>query len=367
MMNEFGNPINDAELSMLPPGANKPHEKFLAESGLEMNWGWVIPVAAAVLGGTRKDPGIEASNDNARIQHASAMDDWQYIWGDLKRDDEGNIVYDQIPQTDKDGKPLLDDEGNQVYANGAPQLLNQGSYGREIDFTVKQNQRQRDRLEKIQQFRAKQNIRDYQFNEAIRDYTHSVNTAAYELNEHKISQQLGANRYAAAAASRKEQERFNEQKTARRFSTQEIAIESIQAEGQARVKGQAGRSKMKQIQAEIAKTGRGIEILDQESTAAMREHSHNLDTIALEKYSADLGAYAQRMIKPGKEPIPSMQRLAPLPLIVDPFDQRGGYDKRAHLPPLPRMGAISSSRGGWSGALNAGLNAASFANSMDWL
>ena len=38
MMNEFGVPMNDVEMNMLPPGSNKPHERLIAESGLEQNW-----------------------------------------------------------------------------------------------------------------------------------------------------------------------------------------------------------------------------------------------------------------------------------------------------------------------------------------
>tara|TARA_R100000152_G_C6780191_1_gene212669 strand:- start:3071 stop:4456 length:1386 start_codon:yes stop_codon:yes gene_type:complete len=36
-MNDFGVPMNDAEMSMQPPGAIKPHEKMIAESGVTSN------------------------------------------------------------------------------------------------------------------------------------------------------------------------------------------------------------------------------------------------------------------------------------------------------------------------------------------
>ena len=38
MFNEFGVPMNDAELAM---SRIKPHEKMLAESGIEMNITWM--------------------------------------------------------------------------------------------------------------------------------------------------------------------------------------------------------------------------------------------------------------------------------------------------------------------------------------
>ena len=37
MFNEIGVPMTDAEMNMLPPGQNKPHQQMMAESGIEMN------------------------------------------------------------------------------------------------------------------------------------------------------------------------------------------------------------------------------------------------------------------------------------------------------------------------------------------
>tara|TARA_R100001530_G_scaffold135750_1_gene113786 strand:+ start:51 stop:905 length:855 start_codon:yes stop_codon:yes gene_type:complete len=53
MFNEFGIPMSDAEMSMLPPGQNKPHQKMMAESGVEMSLiigALAAPIAAGVFG-----------------------------------------------------------------------------------------------------------------------------------------------------------------------------------------------------------------------------------------------------------------------------------------------------------------------------
>ena len=52
MFNEFGIPMNDAEINMLPPGQNKPHQRMMAESGVEMNLiigALALPIAAGVM------------------------------------------------------------------------------------------------------------------------------------------------------------------------------------------------------------------------------------------------------------------------------------------------------------------------------
>jgi len=53
MFNEFGIPMSDTEMNMLPPGQNKPHQRMMAESGVEMSLivgALAFPIAAGVLG-----------------------------------------------------------------------------------------------------------------------------------------------------------------------------------------------------------------------------------------------------------------------------------------------------------------------------
>ena len=51
MFNEFGIPMSDAEMNMLPPGQNKPHQKMMAEAGVESGiWNVVGAVAGIGLG-----------------------------------------------------------------------------------------------------------------------------------------------------------------------------------------------------------------------------------------------------------------------------------------------------------------------------
>ena len=50
MFKEFGVPMSDAEMNMLPPGQNKPHQQMLAESGVEMNISWGFAAGAFSFG-----------------------------------------------------------------------------------------------------------------------------------------------------------------------------------------------------------------------------------------------------------------------------------------------------------------------------
>ena len=55
MMNDFGVPMNDAEMSMKPI---KPHERLMAESGVESNWEFfasaAISTICSIIGGNKE-------------------------------------------------------------------------------------------------------------------------------------------------------------------------------------------------------------------------------------------------------------------------------------------------------------------------
>ena len=72
MFNEFGVPISDADMNMLPPGQTKPHQKMLAESGVEMNITWAA--GGAILSGVSGFLGSRSKRQDAK--NAAAM---QYI------------------------------------------------------------------------------------------------------------------------------------------------------------------------------------------------------------------------------------------------------------------------------------------------
>ena len=73
MMNDFGTPMSDAEMTMRP---TKPHEQMMAQSGVEMNWGWIgaaNSVVGSVVGGNKAanaaEDQVNAQNDAKKLQH----------------------------------------------------------------------------------------------------------------------------------------------------------------------------------------------------------------------------------------------------------------------------------------------------------
>ena len=75
MFNEFGVPMSDAEMNMLPPGQSKPHQQMMAHSGVEMNitWagaGFIASGVSSFLGGRSAR---NAQRDAAARQYIAAQ------------------------------------------------------------------------------------------------------------------------------------------------------------------------------------------------------------------------------------------------------------------------------------------------------
>ena len=70
MFNEIGVPMANAEMNMLPPGQNKPHQQMLAESGIEMNITWMA--AGAIASGVSSFIGGRNARQDAKNAAAHA-------------------------------------------------------------------------------------------------------------------------------------------------------------------------------------------------------------------------------------------------------------------------------------------------------
>ena len=75
-------------------------------------------------------------------------------------------------------------------------------------------------------------------------------------------------------------------------------------EGAARARGVSGRSAEKAIQSELAAYGRNEAILAESLLSGVRDVNTTLKQIGQDKQSANLAAFANKMLDPGKLPMP---------------------------------------------------------------
>lgn len=196
-------------------------------------------------------------------------------------------------------------------------------------------------------------IREYDYAKSMQDYEYGNAMRAYAQSEKNYQLQLNFNNIAAAQAYEAENNKLREIKIGSAFQQQDMAIESLQEEGQIAARGQAGRSADKMIQSAAASYGRNIAILAESMNSAERQTKMNFDKIRIEKLGADLAAEAARMLKPERapslpkpEPLPAANIMKPLriPKRPEPIAVSANTSNAGYLSTLGDMfGGIASS------------------------
>ena len=171
----------------------------------------------------------------------------------------------------------------------------------------------------------------------IRNMQQAGNEAAYKRSSDIYYDTTDLNQLSAKAAMDsnivKQEESYDEQA----FDRNEAYIEMLQNEGKLRARGATGRSAAKGIQTTMADYGRQMEMLNATLDSGGRNTRAVLEEIIRDKTSADLSAYAARMLDPGVLPMPIKNRPIPvaefsLPRALQEYD----------FGPQPVMGAMAS-------------------------
>ena len=300
-MNDFGVPMSDAEMNMQPI---KPHEKMMAESGVEMNMafnplsliGPAISVVGGIIGGSKSS---SAARSQAAAQNAATEAQYKYDL-ELHKMNQDKIIADR-------------EEAIEAIDVRAENERKRASY---LDATaaVKYNYdmmiRNREQTSLNQQFLRSRDI-------------YGVQTGLNEISEKQ--------------ATENELRKYQEINAEAAFDIQEQRIERLQAEGQFRAKGITGRSAGKAQQVTGADFGRMVAQINEATSAAGRNTKAVLKEIQADRISADLSAEAARMLDPGVLPEPIVPFATPMAEYVLPREL-GEYD----FGPAPVKGAMAS-------------------------
>ena len=264
-MNEFGTPMNDAEMGMLPPGANKPHERLLSESGLEMKWefavGAALSIGSAILGKTSADKA--ASQQNQYVENAYQLNTKQFKYDIQKSFDQWAFAKESV-DIQKYNDQLNRDFQNQV----------------RIDEWV-----DRDRM------------RIFDYNNQVEAYNMSIERFEKQIDYNSIAEQIALNDTTRV---------YNEQLISLGFQNEEMqtklnfetrgmlaqiqgrkaelsvkaqneVIAGLKAAGSVAASGQVGRSARKNRQEMIAQTGRNQAAIIDAITRDNSAYAFNLE------------------------------------------------------------------------------------------
>ena len=157
---------------------------------------------------------------------------------------------------------------------------------------------------RLKEFQDANRAQQYQQQLQIRNFEQFSNERQYQRSDDVFHQQLTYNAQSAQSAEKNTLFSLLEQHQEASFSKQEALVEHLEAEGTIRARGQTGRSVNKTLQAEAAKVGMNLSMLNQSLANAERSTKAALEDIKLDKKSADLTAYANKMLDPGVLPVP---------------------------------------------------------------
>ena len=171
----------------------------------------------------------------------------------------------------------------------------------------------------------------------IRNMQQAGNEAAYKRSSDIYYDTTDLNQLSAKAAMDSNIVKLEESYDEQAFDRNEAYIDMLQAEGKLRARGATGRSAAKGVQTTMADYGRQMEMLTATLDSGGRNTRAVLEEIIRDKTSADLSAYAARMLDPGVLPMPIKNRPIPvaefsLPRALQEYD----------FGPQPVMGAMAS-------------------------
>lgn len=146
----------------------------------------------------------------------------------------------------------------------------------------------------------------------IRNAQQTSNEMAFKRSDDIFRDQTTLNSMSAKAAMDSEIVRLEEGRAEASFNRNDSYIEMLQNEGRLRARAASGRSAVKGMQATMADYGRQMEMLNATQDSNERNAYSALKEIIRDKSSADLTAFASKMLDPGVLPEPIKQRPIPV-------------------------------------------------------
>ena len=299
----------DTEQGFNPKGSSLIDEQ-LAVSGLNHNIvgaiiGGVLGIGSALIGANSSRRAAQANNDAIERQYE----------------------YDK-----------------EAYKARADKLVSDRQFTIDTIATKERNER---RLAEFQDAAAS---RRYNYDMMIRNREQESLNAQFVRSNEIFNEQINLNEQSARNAARNELTALMETRQKLAFDNQELIIESLRNRGAARARGVTGRSAEKVAQSYMAELGRQQAILAETATSAARSTKSAMREIAQDKFSADLAAYAQKMLEPGTLPEPIKPIATPVAEFIYPRELQE-FD----FGPTPIKGAIQDPGAAFAGSLAASV------------
>ena len=188
---------------------------------------------------------------------------------------------------------------------------------------------------------------EYKYRLAIRQFDFENQVRMYNRSEEIYGMQLGYNAKAAKTAMKEQAQMYDEAISGLAFEQQDQLVQMLKEQGAIAARGVAGNSSARELGSVAAQFGRNQAIMASELTSLNRMMGNREDQIRLGLEGANMGAEANRMLKPRIGPAPVAPRALPIPKFNLPMAPVRG--------PAPQMGSTNYLAMGMN-AFNSGLN-----------
>ena len=232
-----------------------------------MVWQYVIPAAisigGAIIGGKKTE---KAAKDAAKTQNEATDKQYEYDL-ELYRLNQDKIEADR---------------------------------GQAVDNILIQAENEARRAD----YQDATNLRQYQYQLQIRNREQESLDQQYLKSDVLYDSQITLNRLAEKTAQDNEYRKLEDIQAEAAFDAQEANIKQLIAEGQFRARGMKGGSADKATQVTYADLGRVLTQINESQDNAGRMARAVLEEVSQDRISADLAAFAQKMLPPGILPDP---------------------------------------------------------------
>ena len=176
----------------------------------------------------------------------------------------------------------------------------------------------RENYEKQAEYNFDTALQDWRYKTAIRAIQEKVDAEKYLMNVKNSENQLTFNRLAEQQGLSREQLAIEDARNENAFQRQDLLVAQLEAQGKASL-GQAGRSRAKTLQSNIAQIGRDIAVMDASLTGEINQSTLNMFDISLGRFAADARVEASRMIRPTRLPEIPAPTKPPEPTWLEPM------------------------------------------------
>ena len=189
---------------------------------------------------------------------------------------------------------------------------------------------------KIKAYKDVANEEAYDYNVKIRNAQQAGSEAAFKRSEDIYYDTTSLNSLAAKSSMDADIVKLQESRDEQAFDRNDAYLETLIAEGRSRARVTSGRSAVKGEQVTWADYGRQMEMLNQSLVSETGNTRAALEEIKRDKTSANLVAYANKMLDPGVLPMP----LIPDPLPIAEYSLPRAWEE-FDFGPKPVHGAMS--------------------------